>query len=502
MKKAKKLTSIFVLIAMLFMIAAPAMAADPVTSAGQTGTITIDNAKDGGTYTAYKIFDVTYQYNENDKENGQYAYTIAGDSAWFSTVQSYAKGENSGLTLEQISGTNTYNVVVDMTKFDAPKFAVALNAVTDKTGGTTIPVNNGSATVNGLALGYYFVTTTTGSLCNLTTTNPTVTIQDKNDVPFDKVDDKESVEIGETVTYTITGKVPVTESFTEYDYEFADTMSNGLTFNKDVVVKVDGTPLSLDNGDYTVTYDVDGNANSFKVKIDVMKQSAKVGKDITVTYTAKVNENAVATIEKNKATLTYSNNPSDKTSHKTTPEDEETVYSAKIVIDKFAANPDDENDMSGAKLAGAQFKLYKMDGTNKLYYQYTEAKVAEGDNPAVEADVNWVAVNDATVVTTDNQGAANFVGLADGTYYLEEIEAPAGYNKLTEPKEIVINGKDADGKPVVAQLSTTAQVPNNTGALLPSTGGIGTTIFYVVGAALVLGAGVLLVTKKRMTGQR
>lgn len=97
-------------------------------------------------------------------------------------------------------------------------------------------------------------------------------------------------------------------------------------------------------------------------------------------------------------------------------------------------------------------------------------------------------------MTTDNNGTATFGGLADGTYYLEEIKAPAGYNQLTDPVEVKVEGGTAE-----VNLTVTAKVENSAGTLLPSTGGMGTTVFYVLGFVLVMGAVVLLVTKKRMS---
>ena len=98
-------------------------------------------------------------------------------------------------------------------------------------------------------------------------------------------------------------------------------------------------------------------------------------------------------------------------------------------------------------------------------------------------------------MTTDNNGTATFGGLADGTYYLVEIKAPAGYNQLTAPAKVTVAGSSTD----TTKLTVTAEVENKTGTLLPSTGGMGTTVFYVLGFVLVMGAVVLLVTKKRMS---
>lgn len=473
MKYLKRAASLLLALVMALALAAPAFAADE-------GSITVDNPQKDQDYTAYKIFDVAY----NDGKSA-YSYTIDSSSEWFGTVDTYAKTENSGLTLEKVGETTIYNVSVDKAKFSAPAFAEALKAAVEGKDGTKLTADGTVVSAKNLPLGYYFVTSSTGALCNLTTTNPNVTIHDKNDVPFDKTDDKQSVEIGETVNYTITGKVPDTTGFKTYKYQITDTMSTGLTFNNDVKVYVGGTEITEN---FTLKTGADAGGKAFVLDIDVMELTA--GAKIEVKYSATVNENAVAKIEKNHATLDYSNDPND--SSKTTPrEDEETVYSAKLVIDKY------ETDNKDAKLAGAKFVLYKevteSGTTTKLYYKYTEATAAE------KAKVEWVDDKaQATEVTTGSDGAANFVGLKDGTYYLEETEAPAGYNRLKDPVTVKINGENAtEANP--SALTHTEGVANNTGTELPSTGGMGTTVFYVIGSILVLAAVVLLVTKKRMT---
>lgn len=474
MKHARKLASLLLALVMVFALATTAFAAGTTPT---TGTITVENPVKDQTYTAYKIFDVVYD------TNGHYSYTIdSSTNEWYETVSAYARDSKHGLKLTQVNGGDTYVVTTD-NGFSAPDFADALKDalkadVNGKTGEPLI-VADGKATVTGLELGYYFVTSSTGALCNLTTTDPTVTIHDKNDMPFEKKDDKVSAEVGETVNYTIKGKVPDYTGFTTYTYEVTDTMSEGLTFKKDVKVTVGGKDVTTD---CTITYNVDNNANKFTVSIPVKRYT--IGAEIKVTYSALVNENAVAKISKNSATLTYSNNPSEETKNTTTPV-EETVYSSKIVIDKY------EKGSTTTKLEGAEFVLYKEvtpeGGTTatKQYYKWNK------ENKKVE----WVEnMADATVVTTNDKGEATFNGLADGTYYLVETKAPAGYNPLEEPVQVEVKGGSTE-----ADLSVTANVANSTGTTLPSTGGMGTTIFYVLGSALVLGAVVLLVTKKRMS---
>ena len=476
MKQMKKIASILLLIAVVL-----TMTVGTAFAAGENGTITVDNPITGQTYTAYKIFDVSY-----NTDKSAYSYTIKSTSEWFATVQSYASTADSGLTLTQVNGSTTY-IVATTDAFSAPKFAVAMKAAVSGKTGTALTVTDGKASVTGLDLGYYFVTSTNGALCNLTTTNPSVTIHDKNDIPFDKVDDQESVDVGQVVYYTITGKVPDYTGFTTFDYTITDTMSQGLTFNKDVKVTVGGTDVT---SACTVTYDVDGNANKYTVSVPVKNYT--IGAEIKVTYSAVVNEEAVAKIENNHAILKYSNDPTDNTKYGTF-EDKETVYSAKIVINKYAKNADNPEDMS-KKLAGATFILYKeviADGATeatKLYYKWNDT----------DKKVEWVADKaQATSKITDDNGAASFDGIADGAYYLEETAAPAGYNLLDAPVSVTVNGANTATAGLSA-LTVTKDIANNTGAILPSTGGIGTTIFYVLGAVLVIGAGVLLVTRRRM----
>lgn len=480
MKHARKLTSLLLALVMVFALAVT-VAADETTGTTGTGRITVVNPIEGQNYTAYKIFDVVY---DGAKKN--YSYTIEDTSEWYNTVSAYT----TGLTLNKVGDTtsNTY-VVTTTDAFRPAAFADALKKALDANptafSGKELTKNGTQATATVDELGYYFVTSTNGALCNLTTTNPEVTIYDKNDMPFEKTAPEKSVEVGQTVNYTITGKVPDYTGFDEYTYLITDTMSKGLTFKKDVKVTVDGADVTTA---CIRTYDVEKNANKFTVSIPV--KSYPIGKEILVTYSAVVNENAVAVVSKNKAELTYSNDPTDKTSKATKPAEEHEVYSAKIVIDKF------ETDNESKKLDGAQFVLYKevptegaTEATKKMYYKWNDT----------DKKVDWVAdKSQATVKETGkdgNPGAASFDGLADGTYYLVETKAPAGYNQLTGPKEVTVAGSTTD----TTKLTVTEKVANQAGTLLPSTGGMGTTIFYVLGFVLVVGAGVLLVTKKRMS---
>ena len=479
MKCTRKLASLLLALVMVFALATTAFATGTVTTP-TTGTITVAKPVADRTYTAYKIFDVVY-----DAE-GHYSYTIdSSTNEWYGTVSTYAQDTAHGLTLTQVNGGDTY-VVTTGNGFRAPDFAVALKAAVNGMTGQPLSGDANSVSVSGLPLGYYFVSSDTGALCNLTTTNPAVTIHDKNDMPFEKTADQTDVEVGQTVNYTITSKVPDYTGFAAYTYTVEDTMSKGLTFNQDVKVMVNGEDVTKDGNQCHLAYNAGLDPNSFTMTILILENQYPIGAKIEITYSAVVNEDAIAKTATNKAILHYTNDPSntDKLTHR--PPVIVNVYSSKIVIDKY------ETGNENKKLPGAEFALYKEvtpEGAaeaTKMYYKWN------GTGKKVE----WVnTIDDATKVTTDANGAATFGGLADDTYYLVETKAPAGYNQLTEAKEVTVAGSITD----TAKLSVTAKVANNTGTLLPSTGGMGTTVFYVLGAALVLGAVVLLVTKKRMS---
>ncbi len=457
MKNSTKFTSIILAIVVAITLT--------VTSfATATGSIVVDNPIENTDYTAYKIFDVVY----NDAGTA-YSYTIDSTSEWFSTVEAYANGADSGVVLNQVNGSSVYNVVMDMDVFSAPVFADALGAAATGKTGIAMPIGeDGTAKAEGLELGYYFVTT--GALCNLTTTTPSTTIHDKNDVSFTKTADDESVELGQVINYDITAKVPSTNGFQSYTYTIADTLPAGLTFNKDVTVKVGG--VALGSSKYTLTT----NDAGFELNIDVNDLQDSISSEILIEYSATVNDAAVATVQTNNAILTYSNNPSNTSSTSTLTASDD-VYSAKVIIDKF------QTGSESTKLADAKFVLYKLDADNNKLYYHVENSV-----------VTWVtSIDEATEVVTDSNGAANFDGLENGTYYLSETAAPAGYNQLTDDLQVEIAGLSNNAD----TLTVTTKVANNTGSELPETGGIGTVVFYGLGALLVIGAAVLLISKKR-----
>ena len=468
MKTMRKLFTVLLALAMTLALAVPAFAAD-------TGSITITNPQGDHTYTAYKIFDVTYT-----ADGVNYSYTISNADAAFNTVKAYADVAANGLNLTAVGNTGKYNVSTGA-GFSAASFAQYLKANVSSLGtGTAFTKDGDTMKASGLALGYYFVSGTSGTVCELATAQD-IQIRDKNEAPqIEKsVDDADgTVEVGQKLTFTITGKVPSTKGYTAFTYQVKDTMTEGLTFNKDVKVTIGGV-------DVTDAATITNNDNGFEASVNMMNYQEQIDKPVVITYTATVNEKAIQSDkETNTATLKYSNNPADKNSF-----DESSVkvdvFSFNIVINKYAAGNQD------TKLEGAKFVLKNAE--NK-YYKYDAATKA----------VTWVEnKTDATEVSTDANGAARFDGLQAGTYYLEETAAPAGYNQLTKDITIVLNKDgstiDSAASTLGAGLSLTAGVANSTGTVLPETGGTGTVIFVALGALAVICAGVFLVTNKRMS---
>ena len=468
MKTMRKLFRVLLALAMTLALAVPAFAAET------TGSITITNPQGDHTYTAYKIFDVTYS-------GDNYSYTISDTDTAFNTVKAYADVAANGLNLTAVADTGKYNVS-SSAGFSAASFAQYLKTKADSLGTGTAFIEDGNTMkASGLALGYYFVSSTSGTVCELATAKD-IQIRDKNEVPEIKkdVDDNDrTVEIGQKLTYTITGKVPSTKGYDEFTYQVTDTMTEGLTYNKDVKVTIGGT-------DVTAAATITNSENGFVASVNMMHYQDQIDKPVVITYTATVNEKAIQSDkETNTATLKYSNDPANKDSFKESSVKVE-VFSFNIVINKYATG--NEN----TKLEGAKFVLKNNDGK---YYKCDTATKA----------VSWVDDKSAaTEVSTDANGAARFDGLQAGTYSRDETVAPAGYNQLTKDITIVLdkNGSatiDGAASAPGADHSLTTGVANSTGTVLPETGGTGIVIFVALGALAVICSGVFLVTNKRMS---
>ena len=492
MNKVKKTLALALVAVMMLALSVSAFAAGD-------GTITIQNTVKDKSYNVYKVFDATYSGT-----NVSYTYHASNDNDSFLAA---LQTETSPFTATP-NTAGTYNITLKEGK-DATDVSTFLKAQKDNLGGAVKTATGDGKTqkLNGLDYGYYYITTTTGSAVTIDSALKDVTVIDKNEVipPPDKAEqvangpwteepesgnESTTGNIGDTVNYKVTG------SFNRYQGEelvtkitFTDTMSEGLTPNKDVVIKINDTPVSVtpsySNNDRTWTADI----TTATVAADgTITFNYDTPSTYEITYSAVINENAkIAEPENNTFTLKY-NNKGDQY-------DTTEVVSYEIELTKV-----DSSDK--VVLAGAKFKLYGVaTGGNEIPVVLVPQAVEEG----ATADENY-GTKDSTVdnvyrhaksgetgveMVTGKTGIIVVQGLANGTYYFEETEAPEGFNKLTARTEATtINGK-----------SGTIRVVNQSGTELPSTGGIGTTIFYVVGALLVVGAGVVLVTRRKVDGE-
>lgn len=491
-----------------------------VFSAEETGTVTINNAVAGKTYELYRIFDLTYS-------GSAIAYTLNADWVDFfigtgaSGAEYLSTSAISGVNELTYNGTKYYINITESNKAAFAKDALIYVQTENLAAEKTATAESTSVAITGVALGYHLVYPKGATeiksgevaICSLDSSKPNATVNAKAAYPtIDKtVTQDGGYDIGDAVTYTITGKVPDTTGFTSYNYVVKDKMSSGLTFNSTVseFTLTIGT-AEIDTSDATnyATLEYDATTNGFTLTIDMTKYTK--GDAVSIVYKAVVNEDAVNAKTVNGATLTYPNDPNDSTDTTTTTPVIKEIWTSKITIDKRATSA------TGSKLGGAKFVLMNASGA---FYKQTVAS-------SEVTDVDWVAVSgtglsstalsvtDAaltalkaavtagtiTAMTTTSEGAAEFVGLKDGTYYLIEIEAPAGYNMLDSAvaatvDEIAVSSTDTT-KMGEDEIAT---VVNKTGTTLPTTGGIGTQIFYVVGGIMVVAAFVLYVTKRRMS---
>lgn len=476
MKHLKRFVALLAALALVLAMAAPAFA-----DTAATGSITIKNAIEGTTYTAYKIFDLDY-VDATTTTKASYAYTA--DANW----KAFVMGSGAGATyVDYNEKTGAVTAKDTFDKEQAPAFAKAALAYAkdnSKITGVTATANaSGKVEFTGLALGYYVVDTPMGALCVLDSTAPSVTVNEKNEVP--SVEKK--VKAGSSYEATNTAKIGDTVEFkTEINvkkgaanYVLHDKMDAGLTLDSSSIkVTVDGADVTADATKYEIK--TTGKTHSdctFEIVFADAYVAGLADKTIVVTYNATLNSKAVVggTGNKNDTYLKYGND--NNTTHGTT-----TTYTYEFDVVKT----NEENQL----LDGAVFSLYASeDATSPMNL------VAAGSTGVYRLPTK----DDTATVTTFTAGKVTIQGLANGTYYLEEITAPKGYNKLDHRVEITIN--NADLKANTTENTYTdggVKVENKAGTTLPGTGGIGTTIFYLIGGGLMVAAAVLLIAKKRM----
>lgn len=490
----KKLFAVLLALTLVLSMGTMAFAADLDT---WTGSITINSSDsvkvNGKNFKAYQILEAE-AVDSNDLSKGVIYFIPAGMQAFYNGL---CGDDDNAATVDEVTayisaGTTDLH---DFAKaaLAAAKTATGLNTATAKGAGD-------KATFTDLPFGYYVIedegTATPISALMLRSTSAEVTIKaDKptiekqidgvkdGDTTTDGLVDYNTAAVGEKVPYVLTSKVPDMTGYESYTYTVTDTFSEGLTFNGDVAVTIGGVEYT----DYTVTTNNQVVTITFNNMI-ALNTPEKIGKEIKITYSATVNDKAVVGVEGNPNTvkLTYSNNPQSNTTEDTK-EDKVYTYLVDLIINK--TGPDGKTPLLGAEFAVKQGETVLATGTS---------------NETGKVVFKW---NDKA-------------GLKDGkTYTIVETNAPKGYNEAKDieftvtcidPAADAVNAgckweaTSDDATITFTKTEGTADdyfettVVNKTGSLLPETGGIGTTIFYVVGGLLMAAAFILLVSKKRM----
>ena len=492
--------------ALVLAMAVPAFA-DEVTY-----TITINNSV--GTYEAYQIF------------KGDLAGNVLSNIEWGTGVTEAGKTAFGKMTAADVAKTLENNETA------AKAFATEISKYLDKDKVAGV----GTDKITGLSAGYYLIKNKSVNPTEAYTDFILEVVKDVKITPkgqkptLDKqIKHNESGQwgdvgdnqIGDTVEFRTITTVPNTTGYTKYDYEIHDEMSIGLTSK---VTATSGITIKIDDREelgrdyYTVTVD-STNANNFSVKVDILKaiKEGKIeeGDNLYTYYTGVLNEDANVYDkgnQQNTAYLQYSNNPHDNTTKGETPHVTVYDWTFKMNVQKIDG-ADKEKELKDAK-----FVLSK-NGTVGLGTISEDGTPAETGNliklvydPA-DKTYRVATASDENTIYVMTAGNITIKGLDDAVdYYLYETKAPAGYNRLTEPVKFRINATytSAGSRPDVltkvgdeaAVTGLKVSVENNAGTTLPSTGGMGTTVFYVVGGGLMAVAVVLLVTKKRMENKR
>lgn len=510
MKRIKKLAAAMLTAIMMMTMTVTAYAAGncTLTVNVKSGEGVPQQTLKDQTINLYKLFDVT---ESKSGETTNYAYTVntatgykdALASVLGGTITSTSKDEEFAkavLGLGKDNGTEVQNFANKFTTY-ALKNSLGATA----TSGKITEENKTSYNFTGLDAGYYLVYVTGGKeiQSSLVTVDGTNTVNLKTETPsITKTADKDTVSIGQVIKYTVTGSIPDTTGYDQYQYVIHDELSNGLDFVNDA----NGTALGEGATAVKVTVALTGateagtepttatldSTNNKKMSLDlsawVRGNQANKGKEFTVTYYAKVNANAIVT-EKNKAQLEYGNKPGETTT--TTPSEAKTPTYPLDILKKKSGSKE--------KLAGAKFELYKNEADAKAG---TNAIKVSGSNGNYVVDSNSKNTVFESVASIDGKDYnLHLNGLAAGDYWLKETEAPAGFNKLTDPVKITIT-KTGDTDWTVKKNDTKEEdkiidIENSTGSLLPSTGGAGVVVFAGVAILLVFGVAVSFIRDKR-----
>ena len=487
MNKTRTLCSALLALMLAVCMIVPAMAAQEGTLTG--GSITINDAVPGQVYNAYQLLYLE-SYN---KDAGAYAYKANNAwETWLKTQTTYVSFDAQGYVtwVENADAAAFAKLAqVEAAKMTADATATAPAAVDGETYSTV--------SLSGLKLGYYLVDTTLGTLCSLDTTNPDVTMKEKNEVPTNvkTVEEDSTGNYGETndadIGQIVNFKSTITAQAGAENYVFHDTMSAGLTYVGVTGITLNGTPVDASN--YTLVKEGLSDGCTFEVRFtQAFCDTLNANDQIVISYTATVNEGAVVGLPGNPNESKLSYGDSSTVDKNVTPPSKTVTYTWDLDVLKYA------NGVESNVLADAQFVL--LNSAKTKVATIVNGKVtgwAAVPTPADDGTITWPA---NTVLTTNASGKIEIDGLDADTYYLREVKAPDGYNKLASDVEVVITGATKDETSSELTYTTVvAKVNNQSGTELPSTGGIGTTVFYVVGGLLVVGAFILLVSKRRVS---
>ncbi len=547
MKRMKKVLSVLLTLVMVLAMAVPSFAA---TTSGtnadpnESGKIIISNVTDKqAVYSIYKLFDLeSFSYEDDNKTDGKYSYYITSDSSWYAFVTDEDEDGANYITLTPAGmiseGVTKYYVTWKGDDADLRKQAFAQAALQfakedvsevgesykarispDETKDFEDGVTAGEKTTitfDELPLGYYLVDSSVGALCALNTTDTEATIAEKNEVPaITKTVDAEQdgtenvASVGDELEFTIT----IENNKGAQNYVITDTMSKGLTYEADSFKVYKNTvddANEVKNVDGGTTYysAIPDTNNTTKITTltitftDSFYEGLQEGDKIIITYKATINGDAVVVDElTNTANLAYGTGHTVNSTTKT--------YTYDIGVIK--------TDGGNFLLPGAEFELY----SSTVEGEGEDEETVPGDQILVVG-----VLEDGTLATSETDAddivyyrpaekteidnavvikAGNIVirGLGNGIYFLNETKAPEGYNKLFKMAQFEVDGKDnlvddlTENNEYDADINGGVQVVNNTGSLLPSTGGIGTTVFYAAGIILMAGAVFFIVRRKR-----
>lgn len=535
MKKMKKIMALVVAMIMTLAMATTALAEGENT----TYKLTITDTKAGHTYSVYQIF-------TGDISGTSPNYVLAN----VKYGQNYIpEGKNQGDLVPE----NELKAIID-----ADHFAQNLSTAGDAF--KTVTSFDGNTEIIGLPAGYYLVKDTTEGLTGQDAKTKFIlqvvgntTVKVKSAVPSSEKKVKENVKtvtgstdtripdytipaqyndvadynIGDDVPFQLIGTLPSNyDDYTTYTYIFHDKMDAGLTFKEDTLTVTVGSTTLSKGIDYTVVTTGLEDKCTFEIRFTNTKQIAAITKDskIIVDFKATLNSNAVIGLpgNVNESYIEFSNNPNQGGGGETgtTPGDKVIVFTYKLDVTKVDGAAKGEDGTYTTKLKDAEFVLLNSDKSKV-------AKIDGGkfagwvEDSSIEKNTDGTYPVDYTLKSDEN-GNFSITGLDDGIYYLKETKAPTGYNLLVNPVKVEIIATTAnnqtwdgaadkaltalqikvnDGDAASGNLSdgtVSTNIENNSGTTLPSTGGVGTTIFYVLGSILVIAAAVLLITKRRM----